>query len=53
MSLHVGGFAFSEAFQPRLDLRSISGTRARNRDDAKGLATITADSRLAFEGQQS
>jgi hypothetical protein len=43
MSLHVGGFAFSRPFQPASNLRSISGTSARNRDDAKGLAAIAFD----------
>lgn len=44
MSLHVGGFGFWRAFQPALNLRSISGTSARNRGDAKGLAGIAVDS---------
>jgi hypothetical protein len=46
MSLHVGGFGFSSPFQPPLNLRSISGTSARNRGDAKGLAAIAVDSGL-------
>jgi hypothetical protein len=53
MSLHVGGFGFWSRFQPPLILRSISGTSARNRGDAKGLPAIAADSGLAFGRQQS
>jgi hypothetical protein len=53
MSLHVGIFAFSSPFQPTLNLRSISGTSARNYGDAKGLVAITVDSGLAFGRQQS
>jgi hypothetical protein len=40
MSLHVGISALWSPFQPPLNLRSISGTSARNRGDAKGLAAI-------------
>jgi hypothetical protein len=36
-----------------LNLRSISGTSARNRGDTKGLPGITVDSGLEFEQQQS
>jgi hypothetical protein len=43
MSLHVGGFGFWSPFQPPLNLRSISGTSARNRGDAKGLTGISGD----------
>jgi hypothetical protein len=53
MSLHVGVFVSGERFQPPLNLRSISGTRARNGGDVKGLAAIAVDSGLAFEQQQS
>jgi hypothetical protein len=53
MSLHVGIFAFSGAFQPPLNLRSISGMSARNRGDVKRLAAIAVDSGLAFGRQQS
>jgi hypothetical protein len=53
MSLHVGIFAFSSPFQLPLNLRSISGTSARNRRDAKGLAAIAVYSGLAFGRQQS
>lgn len=48
MSLHLGGFGFWSPFQPPLNLRSISGTSARNRGDAKGLAGIPGGFRLAF-----
>jgi hypothetical protein len=43
MSLHMG-IAFSSPFQPALNLRSISGTSARNSGDAKGLAGIAVGS---------
>lgn len=42
----MGGFGFWSRFQPALNLRSISGTSARNRRDARGLAAIAADSGL-------
>jgi len=53
MSLHVGIFALSSPFQPALNLCSISGTSARNRGDAKGLAAIAVDSGLHLGCQQS
>jgi hypothetical protein len=53
MSLHWGIFAFSSPFQPALNLRSISGTSARNRGDTRGLPAIDGDSGLEFERRQS
>jgi hypothetical protein len=53
MSPHVGIFAFSRHFQPALNLRSISSTSARNRGDAKGLAAIAVDFRLASQRRWS
>jgi len=46
----VGGFGFWSRFQPPLNLRSISGTSARNGGDAKGLAAIADDSASLLGG---
>jgi hypothetical protein len=40
----LAGSLSQPLFQPALNLRSISGTSARNRGDAKGLAAIAVDS---------
>jgi hypothetical protein len=53
MSLHVGGFGFSGPVQPPLNLRSISGTSARNRGDTKGLPAIAVDSGLLFRDHRA
>src|SRR4249919_1783810 len=53
MSLHVGDFGFSSPFQPALNLRSISGTSARNGGDTKGLAEIDVDSASLSSGGEA
>jgi hypothetical protein len=47
MSLHMG-IRLLKLIPMPLNLRSISGTSARNRGDAKGLPAIAVDSGAAY-----